>query len=75
MNTFTHDAAYNFDDARNFSARRRSTAQSSAALKRASQRDSLAGGGSALPAKELTLTQLGDCDLRELIECVSTIAP
>ena len=35
MNTFTHDAAYRFDDARNYSARRRSTAESSAALKRA----------------------------------------
>ncbi|PYJ08652.1 MAG: hypothetical protein DMF06_12265, partial [Verrucomicrobia bacterium] len=35
MNTFTHDAAYHFDDARDFSARRRSTTESSAALKRA----------------------------------------
>jgi hypothetical protein len=35
MNTFTHDSAYNFDGARNFSARRRSTSESSAALKRA----------------------------------------
>jgi murein DD-endopeptidase MepM/ murein hydrolase activator NlpD len=35
MNTFTHDAARRFDKARNFSARKRSTAQSSAALKRA----------------------------------------
>jgi len=35
MNTFTHDSAYHFDDSRNFSARKRSTAESSAALKRA----------------------------------------
>lgn len=35
MNTFTHDAARRFDNAPNFSARKRSTAQSSAALKRA----------------------------------------
>jgi murein DD-endopeptidase MepM/ murein hydrolase activator NlpD len=35
MNTFTHDSAYHFDDARNFSARKRSTAESSAALKQA----------------------------------------
>ena len=35
MNTFTHDAAYNFDNAPNFSARKRSTAESSAALRRA----------------------------------------
>jgi murein DD-endopeptidase MepM/ murein hydrolase activator NlpD len=35
MNTFTHDSAYHFDDARNFSARKRSTSESSAALKRA----------------------------------------
>jgi murein DD-endopeptidase MepM/ murein hydrolase activator NlpD len=35
MNTFTHDSAYHFDDAPNFSARKRSTAESSAALKRA----------------------------------------
>ena len=33
MNTFTHDWAYNFDGARNFSPRKRSTAESSAALK------------------------------------------
>jgi murein DD-endopeptidase MepM/ murein hydrolase activator NlpD len=35
MNTFTHDSAYHFDTARDFSSRKRSTAQSSAALKRA----------------------------------------
>jgi murein DD-endopeptidase MepM/ murein hydrolase activator NlpD len=35
MNTFTHDAARRFDNAPNFSARKRSTAQSAAALKRA----------------------------------------
>jgi murein DD-endopeptidase MepM/ murein hydrolase activator NlpD len=35
MNTFTHDSAYHFDDARNFSARKRSTAESSAALRQA----------------------------------------
>jgi murein DD-endopeptidase MepM/ murein hydrolase activator NlpD len=35
MNTFTHDSAYHFDTQRDFSARKRSTAQSSAALKRA----------------------------------------
>jgi hypothetical protein len=35
MNTFTHDSAFHFDDSPNFSARKRSTAQSSAALKRA----------------------------------------
>jgi murein DD-endopeptidase MepM/ murein hydrolase activator NlpD len=35
MNTFTHDSAYHFDDAPNFSARKRSTAQSSAALRKA----------------------------------------
>lgn len=35
MNTFTHDAAYNFDNARNYSARKRSTAESSSALRRA----------------------------------------
>lgn len=35
MNTFTHDSAYHFDDSPDFSARKRSTAQSSAALKRA----------------------------------------
>jgi murein DD-endopeptidase MepM/ murein hydrolase activator NlpD len=35
MNTFTHDSAYHFDDSPNFSARKRSTAQSSAALKKA----------------------------------------
>jgi murein DD-endopeptidase MepM/ murein hydrolase activator NlpD len=35
MNTFTHDSAYHFDDSPNFSARKRSTAESSAALKRA----------------------------------------
>jgi murein DD-endopeptidase MepM/ murein hydrolase activator NlpD len=35
MNTFTHDSAYHFDDSPNFSARKRSTAESAAALKRA----------------------------------------
>jgi murein DD-endopeptidase MepM/ murein hydrolase activator NlpD len=35
MNTFTHDSAYHFDDAPNFSAHKRSTAESAAALKRA----------------------------------------
>ena len=35
MNTFTHDSAYHFDDAPNFSARKRSTAESAAALKQA----------------------------------------
>jgi len=35
MNTFTHDSAYHFDDTRNFSPRKRSTAESSSALKRA----------------------------------------
>jgi murein DD-endopeptidase MepM/ murein hydrolase activator NlpD len=35
MNTFTHDSAYHFDDSPNFSARKRTTAQSAAALKRA----------------------------------------
>ncbi len=35
MNTFTHDSAYHFDTAPNFSARKRSTSESSAALKRA----------------------------------------
>jgi murein DD-endopeptidase MepM/ murein hydrolase activator NlpD len=35
MNTFTHDSAYHFDDSPNFSTRKRSTAQSSAALKQA----------------------------------------
>ncbi|HEX7516341.1 MAG TPA: peptidoglycan DD-metalloendopeptidase family protein [Chthoniobacterales bacterium] len=35
MNTFTHDSAYHFDDSPNFSARKRSTAQSAAALKQA----------------------------------------
>jgi murein DD-endopeptidase MepM/ murein hydrolase activator NlpD len=35
MNTFTHDSAYHFDTAPNFSARKRSTNESSAALKRA----------------------------------------
>jgi murein DD-endopeptidase MepM/ murein hydrolase activator NlpD len=35
MNTFTRDAVYNFDRARNFSRRSRGTAQSAAALKRA----------------------------------------
>ena len=34
MNTFTHDSAYHFDDSPNFSARKRSTAESTAALKR-----------------------------------------
>ena len=33
MNTFTHDDAYHFDDAPNYSTRKRSTAQSAAALK------------------------------------------
>jgi murein DD-endopeptidase MepM/ murein hydrolase activator NlpD len=35
MNTFTYDWMYRFDKARDFSARKRSTSQSSAALKRA----------------------------------------
>ena len=35
MNTFIHDSAYHFDDSPNFSTRKRSTAQSSAALKQA----------------------------------------
>jgi murein DD-endopeptidase MepM/ murein hydrolase activator NlpD len=35
MNTFTHDWMYKFDKARDFSARKRSTSESSAALKRA----------------------------------------
>lgn len=35
MNTFTRDGVYNFADARNFSRRSRSTAQSAAALRRA----------------------------------------
>ena len=35
MNTFTHDSAYHFDDSPNFSSRKRSTAQSAAALKKA----------------------------------------
>ena len=35
MNTFTHDSAFHFDDSPNFSARKRGTAESSAALKRA----------------------------------------
>jgi murein DD-endopeptidase MepM/ murein hydrolase activator NlpD len=35
MNTFTQDSAYHFDDAPNSSPRRRSTAQSAAALKQA----------------------------------------
>jgi murein DD-endopeptidase MepM/ murein hydrolase activator NlpD len=35
MNTFTHDSAYHFDTARDFSSRKRSNAESSAALKRA----------------------------------------
>ena len=35
MNTFTHDSEFHFDSAPNFGARKRSTAQSSAALKRA----------------------------------------
>jgi murein DD-endopeptidase MepM/ murein hydrolase activator NlpD len=35
MNTFTQDSAFHFDDSPNFSARKRSTAQSAAALKRA----------------------------------------
>ena len=35
MNTFIHDSAYHFDDSPNFSTRKRSTAQSTAALKRA----------------------------------------
>ena len=34
MNTFTHDSAYHFDDSPNFSARKRSTAESASALKR-----------------------------------------
>lgn len=35
MNTFTHDWAYNFDKNRNFGSRKRSTGESSAALRRA----------------------------------------
>jgi murein DD-endopeptidase MepM/ murein hydrolase activator NlpD len=35
MNTFTYDSAYHFSDSPNFSARKRSTAESAAALKRA----------------------------------------
>jgi len=35
MNTFTHDSAFHFDDAPNYSARKRSTAQSAAALRQA----------------------------------------
>jgi murein DD-endopeptidase MepM/ murein hydrolase activator NlpD len=35
MNTFTHDWAFRFDGARNFPPRKRSTAESSAALRRA----------------------------------------
>jgi murein DD-endopeptidase MepM/ murein hydrolase activator NlpD len=35
MNTFTHDSAYHFDDSPNSSARKRSTAESTAALKQA----------------------------------------
>jgi murein DD-endopeptidase MepM/ murein hydrolase activator NlpD len=35
MNTFTHDWMYHFDSARDFSAHKRSTSESSAALKRA----------------------------------------
>ncbi|HZJ38497.1 MAG TPA: peptidoglycan DD-metalloendopeptidase family protein [Chthoniobacterales bacterium] len=35
MNTFTHDAAFHFDNAPNYSARKRSTSQSAAALKQA----------------------------------------
>jgi len=35
MNTFTHDSAFHFDDAPNFSAHKRGTAESSAALRRA----------------------------------------
>jgi murein DD-endopeptidase MepM/ murein hydrolase activator NlpD len=35
MNTFAHDSAYHFDSAPNFSARKRSNAESAAALKRA----------------------------------------
>jgi murein DD-endopeptidase MepM/ murein hydrolase activator NlpD len=35
MNTFTHDWAFHFDDAPNYSARKRSTSQSAAALKQA----------------------------------------
>jgi murein DD-endopeptidase MepM/ murein hydrolase activator NlpD len=35
MNTFTHDWTYRFDSNRNFSARKRSTGESSAALRRA----------------------------------------
>jgi len=35
MNTFTHDSAFHFDDSPNFSARKRSTAESAAALKQA----------------------------------------
>jgi hypothetical protein len=34
MNTFTHDGSYHFDTNRNFSAKKRSTSESSAALKR-----------------------------------------
>jgi murein DD-endopeptidase MepM/ murein hydrolase activator NlpD len=43
MNTFTHDAAFKFDNAPNYSARKRSTAESSAALKRAISSTSGAG--------------------------------
>jgi hypothetical protein len=35
MNTFTHDWMFKFDKARDFSARKRSTSESSTALKRA----------------------------------------
>lgn len=35
MNTFTHDGAFHFDDAPNYSPRKHSTAQSAAALKQA----------------------------------------
>jgi murein DD-endopeptidase MepM/ murein hydrolase activator NlpD len=35
MNTFTHDSAYHFDDSPNFAARKRSAAESAAALKQA----------------------------------------
>jgi murein DD-endopeptidase MepM/ murein hydrolase activator NlpD len=35
MNTFTHDWTYHFDSNRNFSARKRGTGESSAALRRA----------------------------------------
>jgi murein DD-endopeptidase MepM/ murein hydrolase activator NlpD len=34
MNTFTHDGSYHFDTNRNFSSKKRSTSESSAALKR-----------------------------------------